>query len=474
MPGQGEISVFLEPSSVAVIGATARVASWGSFIMGGLLSLGYKGQVYPVNHKAQEVYGLKAFKDIREIPGPVDLAVFTIPEEYVWEAVKACGEKGVKGITLITAGYGEATVDGKIKELEVAALARSYGIRILGPNVSGTFNLHKCFNAAASHSAHLYPTSLAAACQGGFAFYELLASAHSRRMGVGKFIHTGNESDLTVTDFLEYYGSDPDVKGILMYLETIRDGDRFMDIARKVTREKPVIAFKAGQTEGGARAANSHTGALAGRREIFHGILTQAGILIAPAMELLLPAGHALIERPPLRGRRIGVITMGGSWGVVLTDSLEEHGLSVKELSRSLQVKLRELGMPIRASTKNPIDAGAAGHMIAAKILPSVAKELAYSGEVDAIIVHGIGIPGMHNGSTPHEMFFFLEIEKQLIEGFTALEKEACMPILIGNHYSPWESQAIYDLNKKGIRTYNRIDDISCILKMMHQYWSRR
>ena len=112
--------------------------------------------------------------------------------------------------------------------------------------------------------------------------------------------------------------------------------------------------------------------------------------------------------------------------------------------------------------------------MIAAKILPSVAKELAYSGEVDAIIVHGIGIPGMHNGSTSHEMGFFLEIEKQLIEGFTELEKKACMPILIGNHYSPWESQAIYDLNKKGIRTYNRIDDISCILKTMHQYWSRR
>lgn len=428
MQTSSDIGVFLEPRSVAVIGATSRLGSWGSFIMGGLLSLGFKGQVYPVNNRAEEIYGMKAFKDVREIPGPVDLAVFTIPEEYVMEAVIACGEKGVKGITLITAGYGEATLEGKEKQKDVAALARSYGMRILGPNVSGTFNLHASFNAAASHSSYLYPTSLAAVCQGGFAFYELLASAYSRGMGVGKFIHTGNESDLTVTDFLEYYGSDPEVTGILMYLETVRDGDRFMEAARRVAREKPVIAFKAGQTESGARAANSHTGALAGRREIFHGLLTQAGILIVPAMELLLPLGHALIERPPMKGARIGVITMGGSWGVVLTDSLEDHGLHTMEFSHSLQEKLRKLGMPLRASTKNPVDAGAAGHMAAANILPAVGHELAHSGEVDAMIVHGIGIPGMHNSKTPRRWSSSWRSRNSCLKDSIPLRKRPAFP----------------------------------------------
>ena len=358
MVATADLEVFLKPGSVAVIGATERPGSWGSFIMQGLLSVDYYGQIYAVNRNASKVFGMPAYKDIREIEGPVDLAVFTIPEEFVIEAIKACGEKGVKGITMVTAGFAETSEAGKEKQQDMARLGRSHGMRVVGPNVSGTFNLHAKFVAAATPREQLKATELAATCQGGFAFYDLLSSASWLGMGVGKFIHTGNECDLTVTDFLEYYGQDSEVKGVVMYLETIRDGRRFIEVAREVTRTKPVVVYKGGRTPGSARAARSHTGALSGRKELFYGLLEQAGVTISPTMELMVPLGHFLIERPPMRGRKVAVVTMGGSWGVSLSDALEEEGLFLPELSQELQSKMRTYGIPERASLKNPIDIG--------------------------------------------------------------------------------------------------------------------
>ena len=467
------VSAFLQPASVAVIGATDRPVSWGAFMMNGLFSLKYPGRIYPVNREAKTVFGLPAFKDVRDIEGPVDLAILTIPNEYVEEAIRACGEKGVRGMTLITAGFGEAIEGGRDREIAMAELARSYGTRLLGPNVSGTFNLHADFNASASPVGHLYPTSLAAVCQGGYAFYDLLALGFPLRMGVGKFVHTGNECDLTVTDFLEHFGADPEVKGVIMYLETIRDGDRFLEVARRVTKEKPVIVYKAGKTTDAARAASSHTGALAGSKEIFEGVLRQAGLIISPNMELLLPLGHAMIEKPPMRGTRVGIVTVGGSWGVTLADALGDEDISVPELSFGLQEKLRALGMPERASTKNPVDVGAAGLIALAGKRNELGRLMLDSGEVDALILHGMGRVGMLTAETPDEMKQFFEFEKMSIRDFSGLEKETGKPVFIGTHFSIWESQVVCDLNKEGIRVYNRLDDIAQILSRMHAAYRR-
>jgi len=174
-------------------------------------------------------------------------------------------ERG-KGITIITAGFGETSEHGRKKQEALADLARSNGIRLLGPNVSGTFNLYAGFNASATPAENLLRTPIAAACQGGYAFYDILSSGWAKGLGVGKFIHTGNECDLTVTDFLEYFGQDPEIKSIIMYIEAVRDGRRFIEVAREVSRVKPIVVYKAGRTPGSARAAQSHTGALFGKR----------------------------------------------------------------------------------------------------------------------------------------------------------------------------------------------------------------
>jgi acyl-CoA synthetase (NDP forming) len=474
METKSDLDVFLNPGSVAVIGATERPGSWGSFIMQGLLSRKYSGKIYPVNSNAHQVYGIAAYRDVEEIEEPIDLAIITIPEHSIEKAIRDCGQKQIKGVTIITAGFGEALESGKDRETALARLARSYGMRILGPNVSGTFNLHAEFNGSASPAEHLFRTNLAAICQGGYAFYDLLASGFSRGMGVGKFIHTGNECDLTSTDFLELFGSDPEVHAVLMYLEAIRDGRRFIEIARRIGKTKPIVVYKAGRTPGASRAARSHTGALSGTKEVYQGALHQAGIIIAPTMEILLPLGHALIERPPMKGRNVVIITMGGSWGVALTDSLEEQGLRVPELSLKLQESLRSLGMPSRASTRNPVDIGASGLFFEVDILVALGREILSSGEADALILHGLDRPGRIGKGTPSQVQLFLDINKQVIRQFSALERETGLPVLIGSHYAPWQSQVVYDLNEEGIRIYNRLDEISQLLSLMHDYWRKK
>ena len=474
METKSELDVFLNPSSVAVIGATERPGSWGSFIMQGLVSRSYSGKIYPVNHHANEIYGIPAFRNVKEIKEPIESAVLTIPKHSVEEAIKECGEKQIKGVTIIAAGFGEADESGKAREKDLARLARSYGMRLLGPNVSGTFNLHADFNASASPVNHLLRSNLAAICQGGYAFQDLLASGFPRGMGVGKYIHTGNECDLTAADFLEHFGRDPEVQGIVMYLEVIRDGRRFIEIARQVSRIKPIVVYKAGRTPGAARAALSHTGALSGTKEVYEGALNQAGIIVATTMEILLPLGHILLERPPMKGRKVGIVTMGGSWGVALTDALEEAGLHVPELGLKLQKSLRSLGMPLRASTRNPVDIGASGLYMEVDTLIAIGREILFSGEVDALILHGLGRPGMLGKDAPTELKLFLDINKQVIKGFIALEKDTGLPILIVSNFTPWESQVVYDLNEQGIRIYNRLDETAQLLSSMHHYWSKR
>ena len=474
MGSNRNLDVFLNPKSVAVVGATERPGSWGSFIMGGLLSRNYSGTIYPVNRRAEMVFGIPAVKNVKEIQGPVDLAVLAIPEQFVENEIKACGQKQVKGITMITAGFAEVSGEGKNRQKDFADLANSFGTRILGPNVSGTFNLHANFNASSTPAANLLVTALAGACQGGYAFYDILSSGWERGIGLGKFIHTGNECDLTVTDFLEHFGNDPEVKAVVMYIEAIRDGKRFVDVGGKVAQIKPVVVYKAGKTSDSARAANSHTGALAGKKEIYNGLLRQSGIIASPSMELLLPIGHALIERPPMKANRAAVMTMGGSWGVALTDALVEAGLAVPELSPGLQKKLRALGMPQRASVKNPVDFGASGQFLATDLFLSLAREILESSEVDALILHGVGRPGMHAEEPPDETKLFLEVEKQQIRSFSALEKELGVPVFIGSHYNPWESQVISDLNKEGIRVYNRLHEIAQVLYALYAYWKKR
>lgn len=469
---QEGLKVFLWPQSVAVIGASDTPGTWGSFIMEGLLTWKYPGKIFPVNRNGTMVYGIPSYRDIRDIPERVELAVVAVPQQVLEETLIGCAARGVKGVTLISAGFGEVDRQGQARERHLRDLASSLGMRLLGPNVSGTFNLHFGFNASGAPARQLVPSPLAAVCQGGYAFYDLLAAGGPRKMGVGWFVHTGNECDLEVTDFLELLGEEPQVKGLVMYLEALRNPRRFMMVARELSRTKPILVFKAGQTSGGARAAQSHTGALSGEHGMYAGAFRQAGVLMCPNIELLLSLGHILVERPLMKGNRVGIITMGGSWGVSLTDELEKRGMSVPELSPGLQSSLRGLGMPERASTKNPVDIGAAGisyHLTPENVV-KMAREMLVSEELDALIFHGLGRPGMaREREADRARGVFLKVEVSLMREVQALEKETGRPVLLGCCLSPWESQAVCDLNFEGIRTYQRLDEMAWGLALLMQ-----
>jgi acetyltransferase len=293
-------------------------------------------------------------------------------------------------------------------------------------------------------------------------------------MGLGKFIHTGNECDLQVTDFLDYFGKDPQVRGIVMYVEALRDGRRFLDVARRVGRDKPIILHKAGSTSSGIRAARGHTGAMAGSKEVYRAALQQVNVILSPSMELLLPLGHALIERPPMRGKHIAIVTMGGSWGVALSDRLEEEGLIVPEFRSSVQVNLRSLGMPRRASASNPVDIGAVGPMaLSAERLIEIGRVIVASGEVDALILHGLGRADFVRNEAPVGRKIWVELEKQAMRGYDGLQQEFRKPVILASLHSSWESQTISDLQGEGLRVLNRVDEIAQMLSRMYKYWRK-
>ncbi|MBW2102119.1 MAG: CoA-binding protein [Deltaproteobacteria bacterium] len=465
-----QIEAFLKPSSVAVVGASDRIGSWGSILMNGLKYWDFPGALYPVNQKAETVGGLRAYPDLEAIPGPVDLALLAVPAEVIRETVLACARKKIRAVAVIAAGFGEAVEGGREQELELAAIARANGMRILGPNVSGAFNLHARFNASAAPPNRLHPTAVSAVCQGSYAIYDLVISGYWRKMGIGQFVQTGNECDLDVNDFLEYFGEDPRTGAVVMYLETLRNVKRFREVAGRVARQKPVIVQKVGRTPGGARAARSHTGALAGDHSFYEGLFRQLRIVQSPSMERLIPLGNAFLKLPAVKGDRVAIITMGGSWGVALTDLLEERGLRVPELGTSVQGALRELGLPARASTRNPIDIGAAASVaFSPGAVEGMARAVLSSGEVDALVLHGFGRLAFI-AQDPESTQIIVEMEKEVMRSCARLQEKYGLPVLIASAVLPSHGPAVREVLEEGVTVYHQLEEIADILALKRGY----
>ncbi len=467
-----DLEFFLNPKSVAIFGVSRRSGfAWGRTIFEQVIRGGFRGKVYAINPQAEEIAGHKAYPNLLAIPDEVELAVIAVPVQLVFQAIQNCIEKGVKGVVLITSGFAE-TVEGRELQAELTQIARRSGLRIVGPNVSGIFNLSASFNASAA-GVYLKDSPIVVICQGGFAISNLITRGYLRGMGVSKYIHTGNECDLTCTDFLEYIGADASTKVILMYIEGLRDGRRFFEVARRVSQEKPIIAVKVGGTEAGARAASSHTGALAGSEAITDAAFKQANIIRAPRIEVLLELGYAFLELPPLLGNRIGIVTMGGTWGVATTDALVRKGLSVPELSPGLQKSLKEIGMPYWASTRNPIDIGAAGRFLDWNGQLKVIEMLLSSEEIDGVIVHGLGQLGFRGDDREHGMLSPSREEEELLRDAYSLIPKHNKPLLVCSFFSEYESETIRNLVKDGKRVYHDVEDAATILASLYTYYSR-
>ena len=345
---------LFKPRSVAIVGASRDPTKVGYVVLKNIVESGYKGEVYPVNPKADKILDLPVYRSIKEVPGDVDLAVIAIPAQAVLEAIEECGGKGVKFAVVISAGFKEVGGEGIEREKKLVEIARKHGIRIVGPNCLGILDLHTPINASFG------PTpprkgGIAFVSQSGALLSAILDWSTKTGIGFSKIVSLGNKADLNEVDFMEYLGEDPETKVILMYLESIADGKRFIEAGSSVTRKKPVIVLKGGVTEAGARAALSHTGAMAGGATAIKAAFRKAGIISVSTISELFDMAIAFNTQPIPQGDRVGIVTNAGGGGVVTSDILVSKGLKLTSLSKPT-IELLRKGLPPMAAIYSPVD----------------------------------------------------------------------------------------------------------------------
>ncbi len=356
MQQSGNLDMLFAPKSVAVIGASNRQGSVGRAVFTNILLNEYRGTVYPVNPKDRSISGVRSYPSVQDLPESVDVAVIVVPAAVVPDVTEDCGKRGVKGLIVISAGFKEIGQDGAALERQVASLAQKYSMRMVGPNCLGAINTDPEVRLNASFASQMpLEGSIAFASQSGALGEAVIDYAAGEGIGFSKFISVGNKADVNENDVLEYLRADPKTKVILLYIEDIVDGRKFVDTVSKVTEEKPIIAVKAGVSPEGAKAASSHTGALAGSDEAYNAILKQSGVLRVESIIDLFDYARAFAKQPPPRGNRVAIITNGGGPGIMATDASVRYGLQISQFSETTKSKLRA-GLPKEASVNNPID----------------------------------------------------------------------------------------------------------------------
>ncbi|GAA1685259.1 acetate--CoA ligase family protein [Fodinicola feengrottensis] len=343
---------IMKPAAVAVIGASAEEGKIGNSVMKNLVNGGYRGEIYPINPKASEILDRKAFKSIADVPGDVDVAVFAIPAKFVAAALEEVGAKGVAGAILIPSGFGE-TGNQELQD-EVLAIARKHGVRILGPNIYGYYytpeNLCATFCTPYDVKGQVALTS-----QSGGIGMAILGFSRSAKMGVSAIVGVGNKADIDEDDLLTFFESDDNTGLIAMHLEDLKDGRSFAETAKRVSTKKPIVVLKAGRTAQGAKAASSHTGALAGDDKVYDDILRQSGVIRAPGLNDMLEYARGIPLLPTPAGENVVIITGAGGSGVLLSDACVDNGLSLMEIPEDLDQAFRKFIPPFGAAG-NPVD----------------------------------------------------------------------------------------------------------------------
>lgn len=374
---------FFRPNAVAVVGASRDPAGIGRRVLDALTRAQFQGPVYPVNPKAPAVGGLRAYPSVRDLPGPVDLAVVAVPRDAVLGVVDDCAARGVRALVVVTAGFAEVGPDGRDLPAKLVEKVRGYGMRMIGPNGMGLLNADPAVRLAATFAPVFPPPGrVAMSSQSGALGLAALAAAGRLGLGFSTFVSVGNKADVSGNDLLQYWEEDPGTDVILLYLESFGNPRRFARIARRIGRRKPVVVLKSGRTAAGGRAAGSHTAALAGRTAAADALFRQTGVIQAETLEEMFDLALALGSQPLPRGRRVGIVTNAGGPGILCADACEAGGLAVPELSGPLRVRLA--GLLPGASTGNPVDliAGAGPENYRRAV-----EAVLTSGEVDALVV---------------------------------------------------------------------------------------
>lgn len=360
-----ELRKVFYPSSIAVVGAYSDEKKEKDRWTGWLLNLGYKGKIYPINPRAKQILGLEAFPSVKDVPGSVDYAVIAVPRAAVPSALRECIEKGIRNVHIFTAGFAETgEAEGVALQEEIGGIIRGSGTRLIGPNCMGVY----CpaggvgFGGKFGSGAAREPGSISALSQSGSGMDSLfIPGVLVRGLRFSKVVSLGNCIDLGLEDFLEYLAEDGDTEHVFCYIEGIKDGRRFLEAIKKCAERKPVIILKGGMTAAGARAASSHTAALAGSAQVWETLCKQARLLKVDSFEEAVDQLMAVVKLSGIRGRRVAIVGRGGGPAVANTDICERAGLSVPLLTAETRQKILQLLPAEGSGLANPVEVGISG-----------------------------------------------------------------------------------------------------------------
>ncbi|HSL24551.1 MAG TPA: GNAT family N-acetyltransferase [Vicinamibacterales bacterium] len=350
------MKAFFEPRGVAVVGANRARGKIGAEVLHNLKTCGFTGGIYPVNPYASDIEGLRSYPSVASVPAPVDLAVVCLPAAEVLDAVDDCIDKGVRGIVVISAGFGEAGAAGKERQTRLLEKIRAAGIRMIGPNCMGILNTDPAVNLNATFAQVSPPPGrVAMSTQSGALGVAILDAARRLNIGISSFVSIGNKPDVSGNDLLQYWDDDPRTDVILLYLESFGNPKKFSQIARRISQRKPIVAVKAGRSRAGERAASSHTGALATSDAVVDALCRQAGVIRTTTLDEMFDVAALLANQPLPRGRRVAILSNAGGPGILAADACEANGLELPVLDEKTKAALR-LFLPEAASVGNPVD----------------------------------------------------------------------------------------------------------------------
>ena len=465
-----QLEHLFSPKSVAVIGASNSPGKWGYNIFNRTVRTSSDIEVYPINPNAEDVLGVKAYRSVTEVPGPLDLAVVVIPPGAVAAAMEDCVRKGVKAAVIITAGFKETGQEGAELEEQVVEIARQGGIRFAGPNCNGHFNTAADFFTTGG-SGKKGPLALVS--QSGNFGGHILQRGAARGIGFSKYVSSGNEADLHLEDYIEYFAEDEQTRVIGAYIEGLRDGRRFLELAKKITKKKPIIVMKVGRTAEGRQAAQSHTGALAGSDEIYDAAFRQSGVIRVDEVDDLFDVALALLHQPLPGGRRVGILTIGGGFGVVATDACRKLGLEIPPLTEET-VRTLSKYLPSRWSHANPVDM--AGDTMGS--YPSLGT-LLKADNIDAVLGVGcVGLPSRGLGragdvASDRAREYnrqMVEGELNLVDGLVERVDRYHKPLILTSSSSREISAAIARLEDNGIFGYPTPETGARVLSHLVRY----
>ncbi|MCB1880547.1 MAG: acetate--CoA ligase family protein [Gammaproteobacteria bacterium] len=457
---------FLNPNSVAIIGASKDPTKRGFRAIQTLLQEKFAGAIFPINPKESEILGLPCHPDLAAVPQEIDLALICTPARTLPAMVKACGEKGVKGAVVLAGGFSEAGAEGTRLEQEMVAAARQFGVRLVGPNTSGMFNTHKACNLVGF--SNLEAGGIGILSQSGNMALSLVTEGQiNGHMGFSTYIGVGNEADLQFSEYLDYFGDDEQTKVVIAYVEGLKNGHAFLESARRVCRIKPVVLYKSGRTEVGQSAAKSHTGALAGSYGVARGALQQAGVTVVSQSDQILSVAEALALLPPPPSKRIAILADGGGHATIAADALTEQGMTLPRLSQQTRERLAAI-LPPAAALANPVDV-AGGTDANPEVFADCAEAILADPSIDALL-----IVGLFGGYAIRFSETLGPIESHTASRLGGMIERFGKPIMLQSLYAPMRTESLVTLRAAGVPVHESVERAVRCLVSLAEYGAAR